>query len=163
MNDIIEANDHALVSFKRENVKRIWDDLQALLPAHYEELAPYKDVPLDPDKDFFVKADEAGLIRVFAARENKALVGYAVYFVRQDIHYKSVKLAQQDLLFVAPERRGRFGIRFIRWCEEQLKGEGVRLVMCHAKVHNDFGAVFERMGYKPVDTIYYRRLDVHGS
>lgn len=158
-----QANDHAIVSFRRENVKRIWDDLLPLLDLHYEELAPYKDIPLDPDREFFLKADEAGLIRVFAAREEGALVGYAVYFVRQDIHYKSIKLAQQDLIFVHPERRGRFGIRFIRWCEEQLKGENVRLIMCHAKVHNDFGAVFERLGYKPVDKIYYRRLDVHGS
>lgn len=156
-------NDHALVSFKRENVKRIWDDLLPLLPLHYEELAAYKDIPLDPDKDFFVKADEAGMVRVYAARENGKLVGYAVYFVRQDIHYKSIKLAQQDLIFIAPERRGRFGLRFIRWCEEQLKAENVRLVMCHAKVHNDFGGVFERLGYKAVDKIFYRRLDVHGS
>lgn len=152
------ANDHVLVSFKRENVKRIWDDLLPLLDKHYEELAPYKDVPLDPDKDFYLKADEMGMLRVYTAREAGALVGYAVYGVRRDVHYKSLKKAEQDLLFVAPERRGRFGIRFIRWCEEQLRAEGVNLIMCHAKIHVDFGVVFEKMGYAPVDTIYYRRM-----
>lgn len=152
------STDHAVASFRRENVKRIWDDLVPLMHSHYDELAPYKDVPLDPDKEFFIKADEAGLVRVYSAREAGVLVGYAVYFVRSDIHYRSVKLAQQDLLFVAPERRGRFGIRFIRWCEEQLAAEKVGLIMCHAKVHNDFGAVFERLGYKPTDVIYYRKV-----
>ena len=152
------ANDHALVSFKRENVKRIWDDLVPLLDKHYAELAPYKDVPLDPDKDFYLKADELGMIRVYAAREAGVLVGYAVYGVRRDVHYKSLKKAEQGLLFVAPERRGRFGLKFIRWCEEQLKGEGVNLIVCHAKIHRDFGGVFAHLGYTPTDQIYARRL-----
>lgn len=152
------TSEHAVASFRRENVKRIWDDLLPLLEKHYEELAPYKDVPLDPDKDFYLKADELGMIRVYSAREAGVLVGYAVYGVRRDVHYKSLKKAEQDLLFVAPERRGRFGIRFIRWCEDQLKAEGVNLIVCHAKVHADFGAVFEKMGYAPMDKIFYRRL-----
>jgi hypothetical protein len=159
----VQPNDHAVASFRRENVKRIWDDLIPLMHAHYEELAPYKDVPLDPDKDFFVRADEQGMIRVYSAREAGVLVGYAVYFVRRDIHYKSIKLAQQDLIFVLPARRGRFGIKFIRWCEEQLRGEGVNLIMCHTKMGADFGGVFERLGYAAIDKIFYRRLDVHGN
>jgi hypothetical protein len=152
------TSEHAVASFRRENVKRIWDNLVPLLAQHYEELAPYKDVPLDPDKDFFVKADETGMIRVYSAREAGVLVGYAVYFVRRDIHYKSIKLAQQDLIFVDPARRGRFGIRFIRWCEAQLKGEGVNLIMCHTKMGADFGAVFEHLGYAPIDKIFYKRF-----
>lgn len=160
---IATENDHAVASFRRENVKRVWNDLLPLLALHYEELAPYKDVPLDPDKDFYLRADELGMLRVYTAREAGVLVGYAVYGVRRDVHYRALKKAEQDLLFVAPERRGRFGVRFIRWCEGQLEAEGVNLIMCHAKVHNDFGAVFERMGYRPVDTIFYRRLGVHGN
>ncbi len=97
-------------------------------------------------------------MRVYAIREEGALVGYAVFFVRQDIHYRSIKLAQQDLVFVHPERRGRFGLKFLRWCEEQLRGEGVNLIMAHTKARTDFGPVFERMGYTLTDNIYYRRL-----
>ncbi len=55
-------------------------------------------------------------------------------------------------------RRGRFGLKFIRWCEEQLKGEGVNLIVCHAKIHRDFGGVFAHLGYTPTDQIYARRL-----
>ena len=146
------------IEFKRENVKLVWDEIMPLLEKHWQEVAYYKDVPLDPDREFYQKADELGRARVYTVRKHGELVGYAIYFVGAEVHYRSLKQATQDLIFILKEHRGIFGRAFIRWCDEQLKAEGVNTVLCHVKVDHDYGVVFERLGYTFVDKIYYRRL-----
>ena len=145
------------VVFGRERVVDVWDEIVPLLKDHWREVAHYRDVPLDPDKEFYHKADEFGRVRVFTARKGDRLVGYAIYFVGPEVHYRSLKQATQDLVFVSKEHRG-FGVAFMRWCDERLREEGVDTVLCHVKAAHDYGVVFERMGYELVDKVYYRRL-----
>lgn len=102
-----------------------------------------------------------GNLRVYSARsgEKNLLVGYAVFFVRHNMHYADSLQATQDILFVQKEFRGRGG-EFIAWCDYQLKKEGVQAVYQHVKAKHNFGKLLERMGYELVDLIYTKRLDV---
>lgn len=149
----------ALRVFQRENVKNIWSEILPLFEQHWAEIAHYKDIPLDPDYDFYLKADELGMLRVFAAREAGVLIGYCVYFIRPNPHYRQHRYGVQDVLFVRKDRRGRFGLKFIDWCDGQLRAEGVSVVTQHVKVARDFGAALRRLGYELVDYVYCRRLN----
>jgi hypothetical protein len=51
------------------------------------------------------------------------------------------------------------GGRFIKWCDEQLRAEGVAVVYHHIKAAHNFGPMLERFGYELVDLIYSRRLN----
>lgn len=147
----------AEVVFDREySVYGIWDEIYPLLVQHKDEIAHHKDIPLDPDKDFYMKACALGMVRVFTAREDAKLIGYAIFFVKPDFHYQQLT-AQQDIIFIQKDKRG-FGRKFIEWCDEQLKAEGVRFVSHHVKKAHDFSPLLRRIGYELVDLIYVRRF-----
>lgn len=138
----------------------LFEEVSPLLVKHYREIAHYPDIELDPDWESYAKVSEMGNLRVFGARTgpDSKLVGYAVYFVRANMHYKNSLQAVQDVLFVDPDYRGRGGA-FIKFCDEQLKAEGVQVTYHHIKAAHNFGPMLERIGYTLVDLIYSRRLD----
>jgi GNAT superfamily N-acetyltransferase len=151
------------MKFQRETLtEAILDEAMPLLEMHYKEIAHYLDIPLVPDRAQYLKMEELGSLRLFTIRDDAGTFhGYAVYFVRHNIHYSTSKQAVQDILFLNPEhRKGRVGYRFIAWCDEQLKLEGVQVVYHHVKTAHNFGPMLERMGYQAIDIIYGRRLDL---
>ena len=148
------------VSFQLEYAPDLFDEAKPLLEAHWREIAHFKHIPLEPDWDQYRKLAEMNLLRVFTARDKvtNEMIGYAVYFVRSNIHYKSSIQAVQDIIYINPYRRG-FGREFISWCDEQLKSEGVQAVYHHVKKQHNFGPMLEQQGYELIDLIYGRRLD----
>ena len=142
-----------------EKWKDVSKEIMALSSEHYEEIAHYKDIALEPDEERYNQIEEGGMLRVFTLRNiDKKLIGYALFFVNKNLHYKSSKQAVQDVIFIRKENRGRGG-RFIAWCDEQLKAEKVQVVYHHVKTKHDFGVLLERQGYECVDKIYGKRLD----
>jgi GNAT superfamily N-acetyltransferase len=179
----------------------LWDEITPLLQQHWLEIAHYQDIPLNPDREGYLKCEEAGVLRCFTARasamwrgrlatvcsvvnqratvdvenygasptsvscplselEIDTLVGYAVFFVRPNMHYMDSVQAVQDVLYLSPALRGTgHGMRFIRYCDEELTRLGVQAVYHHVKEKHNFGPALERMGYELVDLIYAKRLD----
>lgn len=131
-----------------------------LLYKHYKEIAHYQDIELDPDYEQYLKIQELGMIRVFTARDeiNSSLIGYSVFFVRHNLHYKNSKQAVQDILFLHPERRG-VGGKLIDFADSMLTADGVQVVYHHVKKEHNFGKLLERKGYELIDLIYGKRLD----
>lgn len=146
-------------TFARESIKDCIDEAYPLLYEHWQSIAHYKDIELDPAVDEYINLEKAGIIRCFTVRtEFRKLIGYGVYFVRPNLHYRSSIQAVQDILYIDPHFRG-IGKEFINWCDEQLRSEGVQCVYQHVKLAFDFGAMLKRLGYEAIETIYGRRLD----
>lgn len=149
------------MEFQREEfseglVAEIWP----LLEEHYTEISHYQDIPLAPDFNAYRTAEKLGYLRIYTARESGRLDGYALFFLRSNIHYQTSLQAVQDILFLsAGLRRGLSGYRFIKWCDDQLRKEKVQVVYQHVKLAHDFGPVLERIGYEKVEFTYARRLD----
>ncbi len=172
-----------MIQFAKEPLTdALWDEAMPLLRAHWKEVAAFQDIPLNPDRALYAASEEAGILRVFTARdasggsydtqpvirkeypgwrplESWPLVGYALYFVRPAPHYQSSVQAVQDVLYLHPDRRGRTAYKFVAWCDEQLSIEGVQVSYHHVKASKDFGSMLEHQGYELVDRIYAKRLD----
>jgi hypothetical protein len=144
--------------FKREQLSNVLEELKPLLEAHYLEIAHYRDIPLIPDYEGYLRIESTGALRVFTIREDDKLIGYGLFFVKTNFHYSTSLQAVQDILFLSKERRGH-GKKFISWCDEQLRSEGVQVVYHHVKAAHNFGALLVRSGYELVDLIYAKRLD----
>ena len=137
-------------------------EIAPLLEKHYHEIAHYQDIPLKPDWAKYQKGAELGVLRVYTIRHGCDLVGYMVFFVSLNPHYSSSLQAVVDIVYLDPSLRGKMiGYRFINWCDEQLKAEGVQVVVHHlkAKPELNYGHMLERMGYELVDVLYCKRLD----
>lgn len=134
-------------------------ELGPLLRAHYEEVAHYLDIPLDPDWTVYREMYRLGRFRVFTVRDqDKELIGYSGFFVYQNPHYRVLQ-AVNDVIFIRKDRRGN-GRHFIAWCDERLREEGVRVVYHHVKAAHDWTPLLTRMGYEFQDKIMSRRLDL---
>ena len=148
-----------MTTYAREPYAAVIDEIKPLLHEHWQEIATYQDIPLDPDYPAYEMAEQHGRLRIFTARRDGVLVGYGVLFVG-NLHYKSSRIATQDILFVLPEHRlGRVGFGLVRFLDAQLKAEGVQVVYQHVKLaHPALGRVLSHVGYEPVETIYARRF-----
>lgn len=152
-------------TFKCERLRDIVDEITPLLAQHWREIAHFKDIALEPDWEQYFKLEDMDWLRVFTVRDDEApdimastLIGYAIFIVRSNPHYKSSVQATQDVIFIRPQHRGT-GYKFIAWCDEYLRGQKVQVVYHHVKTAHNFGPMLERQGYKAVDIIYAKRLD----
>lgn len=153
------------LDFAQERMADLWPELAPLLEKHWREVAHYPDIALEPDYLGYDAMETAGAVRAYTARHYGRLIGYVIYFVRANLHYRSSFQAWQDVLFVDPAHRGRIGMKLLRWSHDRLRDDGVQVVYQHVKAKPtlDFGPALERMGYELVDKIYAKRLDQWAS
>jgi hypothetical protein len=151
------------MNYQRERFLDVVAEATPLLVRHWKEIAHYQDIVLNPDISGYVDIERRGGLRLFTARDGKKLAGYAVFFIRHNMHYQDSLQAVQDVLFLDEGyRKGFTGIKLIKYADEALRDEGVQVVYHHIKSAHNFGPILERMGYQLVDLIYARRLD-HGN
>ncbi len=136
------------------------DGLAPLIVDHWREVAPYSDIPLNPDLGIYIAVDENGMLRCFTVRSPEwELIGYAIFLVIDSPQY-GVKCAKHEVLYLSPPSRfGLYGMKFIAWCDQQLREEGVVFVTHAVRPKNDFSPVLKRLGYQHTATEYTRRLD----
>lgn len=146
------------ITFKKERLQDIWDEILPILREHYLEIAHYKDIRFEPNVAEYFRLEDIGIIKVFTAREKEELIGYNIFFVRHNLHYKSSLQALNDVIYIKKEKRG-FGKIFIKWCDHELKKLGVQAVYHHVKSEHNWGKILEIMDYKLIDLIYGKRLD----
>lgn len=140
-------------------------EMRPLWDAHNTEI-PQLGLPVDPDLSVYKKMADGKILRIFTARlggghgnADSLLVGYQVFFVMKHPHRRYSLEASQDILYLDPEvRRGLVGFKFIKFCDKQLESEGVKVIYHQISAENNFGRIFERMGYKLMDLTFSRRI-----
>lgn len=143
-----------------ERWQSLWPDLKPLLEDHWREVAHYQDIALDPNYEKYCQMQDQGHLRCWTVRDGGRLVGYGLYIVTYNLHYQTSIQAQQDVVFVHPDyRKGITGYRLLKFCDEQLRQEGVQAVYHHVKRAHNWSPLLVHMGYELVDLIYARRLD----
>lgn len=146
--------------YARETLAQVRDEIVPLLEAHYKEIAHYDDIELSPDWEFYELMDSGDRLRIFTARDDGVLIGYGVFFIGQNKHYKDSRQALQDIFFIHPDFRGRtVGARLILFCDEQCRAENTQVIYHHIKAAHNFGHLLVHCGYELVDLIYAKRLD----
>ena len=148
-----------MTTYQSEDPETFIDELQSILPKHYDELCVTKDFPLMPDYEAYGRLYMAGMLRCITVRDDAELIGYALFIVQPHLHYKSCKTAFEDIYFLKKEyRKGRLGIRLFQFAEKELRNEGVNRIVMHTKIHLDNSSLFEYLGYKLTDKLYTKIL-----
>jgi hypothetical protein len=145
------------VTFAKETYAEVISEIKRLLELHWEEIALLKNkIPLDPDYDKYQELEKLGMMHFLTARnEVNELVGYNIFTIFNHIHYKSTPMAQIDIMFMEQSyRKGRNGIRFLKFFESESKKLGVKKLIGGTKEHFDIGKLFEYLDWTPTDRMY---------
>lgn len=140
-----------------ESFEERLDELQRLLPLHYEELALNQDqVPLAPQYDIYIARERNGELLFVTLRELGELVGYFIGFIAPGLHYKTCLTCTMDIFFVHPSRRGHAlpGVRLFRAVERELRRRGVQRWFVGSKCKADTSALFKFLNFEQVETYY---------
>lgn len=147
-----------MMEFAREFMcPSLSDEIMPLAVEHFKEVDPFTDKKQCTDVRNYENASD--LIRIFTARINGQLVGYAAFIVSKHQHYTDSLQAQQDAIYLSPAaRKGPAGIAFMVWCDKALADEGVEIIYQGSSHKRDIGPVLKRLGYEPIETLYARRV-----
>ena len=149
------------LQFARERFVDMIDEALPLLKKQADELNANPDLPLAVDRPAYEAADDAGVLRIFTARIDGALVGYGCFFVMTNPHYcTSPPQSKQDVFYVENSARGAgIGDKLLKYCLSMLEFEGVNLDYQHVKIaHPALRKLLEANGYTMVEWVLMKRL-----
>ena len=149
------------LTFASETWWKVKPEIAPLWQRHWEEIAHDKDtIPLDPDWNSYDGAAALGKLAIMAARdENAKLQGYLFALVTGHMHYQSTLCAFYDLFWLAPEHRtGWNGYHLMKAAEDMLRDMRVKKAFGQTKLAHDMSAIFRRLKWKPVETVFAKTL-----
>lgn len=145
-----------MISFQEEPFSLAYEDASKLLSKHWEELAVNKDErPLNVDTEGYLKAEEAGMLKVLTLRDNGNLIGYSTFFIRGNLHYKTWINAVCDIYYVDPNyRKYGLGLAFFKDIVVYLKKMQVNSIYVHDKLSHSHSELFQALGFKAIEQTY---------
>ena len=148
------------VKIARESFADVIEEAKPILIEHWEELATYPDVPLEPDYAAYEAAEKQGMLAIYTARVRGELVGYSDYFVRRHLHYLSIIVATNDIIMIRkPFRTFGVGSALCDFLEADLKAQGVAVIHTSAKTtHPELSFLLKSRGHTEVDRGFALRL-----
>lgn len=145
------------MQFQRESFDDVIDEIKPLLLQHWKEIASHQDRwQLSPDWDKYALLDKRGHMRIYTAREDGRLIGYAIFLADVHLHYRDMKIAKNDITWLSPcARKGLAGFKLLKFAVAQLDQEVDRIIF-NVKVYKDFSKVLERLGFTPFEIVMDR-------
>ena len=160
------------VMFGAEPIAQVIEDAATglLISRHVREVSQSLPFKIQIDSEFYQRLEDNGALRTFSVRMQDpyqsclipCLIGYETFLVTNSPQSPKEIHAHQDTLYLHPEaRRHNIGIEFIRWCDDQLRSEGIAAVhqLVPANTERNIGPIFKRMGYELTQHIWTRRFD----
>lgn len=150
-----------MITYQREEWHACLEEMEALWPLHWEEVAGDKDViKLEPNYAMYDSLVSTGQLHLITARADGKLIGYHVSIVRPHLHYVNSLSAFTDMYFIHPDfRKGMVGVNIFRAAEKSLKQRGVQKMFTGTKLSLDMGRIFERLGWKETERLYTKVIE----
>ena len=145
-----------MMTYQEEKISDILEEVRPLTVMNHQDTDLFGE-PLDVDMPVLLQMEEMGMVRVYTMRKSGELVGYYQVMIYMHLHHKTFLIANQDTIFIKKGHRGHAS-KFVQYCDGELKKLGVRVVLQHSPVTNDWRKVLERIGYSELQTTFQRRL-----
>lgn len=146
-----------MIEFAKELMSpSLAEEAMPLARTHFAEADPFPEMEQANGPRMYLAQDFS---RIFTARDDGRLVGYATFIVHKHPHYADSRQAQQDLVFMSPEVSARpFAlVRFLKFCHQQLVDEGVDTILHHSTLRHDMAPILKRLGFEPIQTLHAAR------
>jgi GNAT superfamily N-acetyltransferase len=150
--------------FHMVNVREWYEALEGLFRSHYAEMQErlagegVHIGPYAPRLETYYQASDRGEFKTFIVLENSTLIGYCTVWVTEDMHNGEL-IAQEDALYVIPDRRRGAGRPLVKFILDYLGGIGVKRATITPVTDLRVGKVWKRMGFKPVAELMVWNFD----
>lgn len=113
-----------------------------------------------PFRHYYQSMDNAGLLKVFTARDEGRLIGLLTFIVTASVHHKDWQDAAHNIFFVRPEFRGWIPLALLKYAEKRLHRMGVNTIFMGDRIDvmKPRGPMYERMGYEQIEVTYRKEL-----
>jgi GNAT superfamily N-acetyltransferase len=146
-----------MIEFKPVDFRTVEHNFN-LIHDHWKEVTN-DNRELRPYWDAFHALEDAKMLRCYAAKTEHRIVGYTVFIIQRDMHAADTMVGYNDAVYLSREfRRNSLGVKFLQYCEDELRKEGMDVVMWHVKPSVDYSGTLERMGYDKFSTLYAKRV-----
>lgn len=147
------------IEYKIENPQECFDEVCEMLQQHYEELSVTKGFKLNPDFDVYHQAIKKNVLKVVVCKKDNKIIGYILYLIGPNLHFKNCLLAIQDIYYLKPKyRKGFIGIKMFIFAENYLKSIGVNMIKYSTTTHFDNSKLFEFLGCNFIEKVYTKEL-----
>jgi len=104
--------------------------------------------------------EDGGFYRLFVARDDDHILGFALYAVFEHMHHSKQVYAQCDMIGVMPESRHKgIGRQLITYAEGWFREHGVtHMLHLHRVVYRNTQPLFEKLGFELVELVYRKEL-----
>lgn len=146
-----------MLTFQEETFSQAIPEGRRLLNLHWHEVARDQErIGLLPRFDRYERAEDAGSLLIVTARDDGALVGYAVFFIDKNLHYAQSTWGISDIFWLHPDaRRGRAGMRLLLFAEERLRARGAEMMHTTTKIeHPAASRLLQFLGHIPIETVH---------
>ncbi len=144
----IPPEDYGDAVINVEFLKDCLDEIKPVHAQHWAETESYRHgIALNPNYEYMCNAEAQGRFMLFTVRVAGRLVGNCMMHLSKSTHTQKW-VAEEDTIFILPEyRKGRLGIRLIRYVEDVLLNMGVTEIRVTVKEVNEVGRLLQHLGY----------------
>lgn len=144
------------ITYSVEHWNNMCEEFEPFIEPHWQELGlDHQDVPVSLDYSKYKNLDNSGHLHVVCVRDEGALIGYHISVIDTFLHYSTTKHASVDLYYLKPEyRKTKIGVEMFKFAERCFKGLGVVKIVNGTKLHLNHSALFEGLGYKPIELVF---------
>lgn len=149
-----------MISYQQEFLATVAKDIAPLLKEDWEEIEHQKSRrPLNPDWEAYANLETSGILKIFTARDDGSLIGYASCFMLPDIHSRGILSANFEILFVsASHRNGAVGLRLMKFAEKCVRQDGAEFCFVTTTEQNSASKMMQRLGYKAIETKFEKEF-----
>ena len=150
-----------MITYARETFDQAVDDVKALLPIHWREMALLQEeIPLDPEWESYRKAFAMDLCRIYTVRDDAALAGYVIFLVTgRNWHYNH-RWAKDDTIWLHPDHRNMgVGNGLFDFFEADLRKDGPIVIQIETRaMHPALNFLCKSRGYYETGMLYGKRF-----
>jgi len=119
-------------------------------------------LPYAPDWNHAAQFDASGDMIIVTARKRDKLIGYALGLIGKFKHSKDKVYADLDTIWIRPDcRSGFIGLKLLKkWEEAVQECKDIDFFTATSTHKKPIGALLKRRGFVPVETFYYKRIEV---
>lgn len=145
-----------MIVFKEENFEECLPELAPMFKAHCKEVHAFVDkAPLNPMYEKYIALNELGIIRLHTWRDDGVIIGYAVSFVTENLHYQDHVYAVNDVIYLDKDYRdsGLF-TKMLSQLEAVYCEMGCSVMTFHIKTAHPANSIVKYEGMNHIENLY---------